>query len=212
MRPARLHSLPGSLVGLGVAASIVVALGLALVAPPQALAFTGSKTSNGFIVNKESTDSTGVISAWVYYDYLGGSTWNPAYSATAIGSYRSNVSYGIVFSAGQGVSECVEIPLVDGYRCQMVVLKPATGQYQFAVLNEPLRVTLPASATVSIGNWESRPATVSLDTTLNPLQVTLASDWAPGLGLLLGLALFYGGWSFVQSVRRDLRAGDSYDD
>lgn len=152
--------------GLGIGMAVLVMLAGAFLRPVPAAAWSLSKSTNGVVVERESSDATSNVTVSVYYDYTGGDTWTSSARAGSTSSYRASVTLGTL----AGGDEAWEIPLVKGYRCQMVMF--STGKY-FPVLNEPLAVSVDntrpiavdvsAIPTVSVGSTLSVAGTQTVD-------------------------------------------------
>jgi hypothetical protein len=181
-----------------------VFLALALFAVP-ASAWELSKSSNGVVVNRQSTDSSQGVNVYVYYDYKGGSYWSSGQSPSVTSSYNANDFVGLVFSTGD-TGQSIEIALKPNYRCQLVVLSQSgVGQKTFAVLNEIHQVSVIGTPTVAVSNQTTSGTSVSIVGTV-PVDVGAVGPFtSQGIGVagLLGLAVV----GFVAYAVGDRHAG-----
>lgn len=149
---------------------------LALMASP-ALAWQLSKTTNGVVIERETSDSTtNTASYTIYYDYKGvvGNTYDSAYSPRLTTSYSQNTTTMAVFDSAGQVSS-VEIPLVANYRVQLVTITgTVTGTKSFVILSEPLKVSLPSTQSVSVSNWPTSTVVSSMPTMSLASSVSVA--------------------------------------
>jgi len=211
-RAKMITSVPRLAVSFSLMMAVVASCAFYFARPATALAWNIGKSSNGVIIDRESSDSpTQTVSVYVYYDYKGGDeAWVSTLSVNT-GSFNQNK-----LVANFGSTEGGEIALIPGYKLQYVHLSgPNRG---FGVISEPLDVSVRSSValnvtgTVSVGNSptstiiSSMPtqvvsAVVSTDTTL-PVSVSSVAGLDPdvlGFGTGLGLVCL-GIWSAREFV------------
>lgn len=123
-------------------AALVCAVVVLLASVSPALGWELSKSTNGVIINRQSDDSTAALAVgFIYYGYKGGEeSWSATYSPVVSTSYNHSVNIGTLFPIGSS-GDAIEIPLVEGYRLQAVMLSQSgIGQRWFGVIKEPLLV------------------------------------------------------------------------
>lgn len=167
--------------------------------PSVAGAWDMMKSTNGLIIER-SEDDTRSTDVYLYYDYKGGSDWNSyggANNPNYVSSYNANRRFLQLANTG----EALEIPLVPGYRCQMLYLADGVKTKTFAVLNEPLAVS--GAVTVSAMPSLTLESSVSVAGTLpvNPWgSAGLPDGWVVGV-VALGCMLA-GGATVTWLTRR----------
>lgn len=194
------------------AACAMVACVAALVFPVRAGAFDAMKSTNGFFINREATDSTASASITLYWGYKGGEqSWTTTYLPTYSGSYNYSETWSNLW---QGDTDGIEVPLKPGYMLQQVRISQSGGLVRaFAVINEPLDVSVANTPTVDV---RSQPAvslvssSVSIADTVTASIADIGGADATGLSVLgvtaFAVAAFYGGIAFSRSERVTWRA------
>lgn len=127
-----------------------VILAAVLTHPATASAWGGDKSSNGFVLNRESTDTTVGVNVYLYWDYMGGSNWDPNYPIADVSRFRQSATVAWLDSFGEGC----EIPLRPGYRVQMVRVYGGGVDRRFGVISEPLSVDVTRSCDVTVSAVE----------------------------------------------------------
>jgi len=171
---------------VAIVATIYAALALA---PVRAEAWTATKSSNGVVVLREDSDlSTTTVSITLYYDYKGGDTWVSGTPASSAASYQSSI---LLLNTAASF-DVFEVPLVDAYRCQMVAVGQGGQATRYlAVLNDRLRVSLPATQSIVVSDLPSvavssmpsltLDSSVSVDGTLPVTVTSLPEDYLVGV-------------------------------
>lgn len=189
--------LPSWTLGRLAAAVAVVWVAAVTLAAHPAFAWEVSKSTNGVIINRGAEDtSTASASIYRYWGYKGGEYWSSGYAYSSAASY----DYSDSLVLGISTTEGLELALKPGYRCQLIRITQ-TGQTDrvFAVLNEPLAVSIentrPVSVAVSnptsVVAVSSMPsvslgASVSVDGTL-PVAVDSFGPWTGDAWAVVGL-------------------------
>lgn len=159
----------------------------ALVFPGSALAWDLGKSSNGVVINRESSDTnTATVVVTVFYDYKGGASWVTSFTPSYTSSYQSQKW---ICNVDGTDADAIEIDLMPGYRLQMVQVAQGTTYRKFAVINEALKVS--EVGTLPVPVYLSRDATVAVSAmpaTINAsigstLPVTLAGFAGAGSAL-----------------------------
>lgn len=178
------------------ASAVGLFLVLGLVASSPVFAWDLSKSTNGVTINKEPSDtSTQTVTVTLFWDYKGGSSWVTSYTPSYTSSYASTKW---VCNIDGNDADAIEIDLnPTGGRCQMVQVAQGSTYRKFAVLNEPLRVSITPSGTlpVAVSNVptvavESMPSTVSVSGTL-PVDVVGSSVFGDRTSIPYGLAVLW---------------------
>lgn len=147
--------------------ALIIALGGcvvgALAFPLSAGAYSLSKSTNGLIIDRESTDSTAAVNVYLHYAYSNESagSWLTTVSVFDTTKFGSTKTLAMV---GGDLGDSIEVPLQSGYRFQLIrISNNATIDKRFAILNEPMEVTVENTPTVNIG---TQPA-VSLSSSVS---------------------------------------------
>lgn len=165
--------------------ALIIALGGcvvgALAFPLCAGAYQIMKSTNGVILAMESSDTTQPVTITRYYDYKpGDSIWS-----TSTSGYDQPLSHNAynksrpvaVFDAGAYSGDTIELDLEPGYRLQLIRValtsSPYTRMASFALINDPVQVTVQNTPTVNIGTQPavSLSSSVSVAGTM-PVEVT----------------------------------------
>lgn len=166
------------------------------------MAWEISKTTNGIVINREVSDEvTHTPAIQIYWDYKGGDSWHNSFGPALASSYNSNR----YLPTWNTAMDSFEFDLEPGHRLQMVNLSGGSlpGPVRMVVINEPLRVDVSNTPTVTVGNPLTQ-VSVSADSTLpvslGSLGVVL-EDTAIGF-VVVGTLL-----SFVLGVLVALKSG-----
>lgn len=180
-----------------IVASVTVA---AFAFPVSAQAFTLSKSTNGVILQR-SAENTGSVRVYVYYDYKGSeaatAVWDASYDPFTVSSYErwywsTGNSYMVMNASAQ--ADTIEIPR-PGAQYRFWFINIVTNEYapvaidRFALVNEPLDVTISNSPTVSVSDLPpiSLSSSVSVAGTM-PVEVAGIGPFDSSALQVLGVA------------------------
>lgn len=195
--------------------AVIIALGGAVVAalafPLSVGAFTVSKSTNGVVLERSSTD-TQTVRVFVYYDYKGGSNWTGSFDPFSPASYNSSVMFGSATNLrliNTSEANSIEIVPPSNYRCFLVNITDDAITYgvdRFALMGEPLRVSVQNTPTVNVGTMPevavSSMPSVALESSVSvagtmPVQLEAVPEW---LEALAGLATAVMGFAVVSFI------------
>lgn len=161
-----------------------------------------SKSTNGIIITRDlnSTDTTLNANVQVFYDYKwGDKEWDvtSGRSPFLAASYNKSKTYPQMYGTS---GTAYEIDLPPTHRLQLVIVSWTGASRGFAVVNDPMQVTVENTPTVSLASTSS----VSIETSGTlPVEVeTLTGLDAGAVGTSLALGVLYLGMSFGLNVRR----------
>lgn len=193
-------------------AFVALALALFFGSWSPAFAWDLGKSTNGVVINREPSDtSTATVVVSLYYDYKGGASWVSSYTPSYTSSY--NTTRWICNIDGVD-ADALEVDLQPGYRCQMVQVAQGSTYRKFAVLYEPLKVSVentsvPARLTTTASvtgtvSVSAMPTTMSVSGTLPVDIASFLGDSTSPLALRLGVlgVCFAGGVASVRGWRR----------